>query len=626
MTPELEIRPLAEHEVVALEVSFAAWLKERAVGLKVVPFLYYSVEHITKQFDLTDEEINYGITDHSNDGGIDALYCLAGKSNKLIRDDIRVRTSTDSIRIMVFQCKSSLSETGFKEEDIDSFARFADALLSIKTPAKNYAGIYQPRIITLMQIFKDRYLEIADSFPRLFLEFYLVTRGDGSTLNAGARAAEQRLRDAITKHRGPQTSDVFNLFPVQTQELLAYVRQRRERSRIIKWARQPLAIEDNSVSPSRFDGYIGLVRLHDYCSFLQTPKGELDELIFESNVRGHQGRTSVNRQMRKSLDDSNVAPPDFWQLNNGVTITCSRIDPVDVSTVQAHDPQVVNGLQTSRQIFGHFSDSPPSGDVRTVLVKLIPVTDGALRDRIIRATNNQNPLGASALRTTDDRHREIEDSFAALGLYYDRRPGFYKDMGKQIDSIVSVNEVVQAVVSLVLHRPNDARGRPGDYIKEGKAGDEKYKLVFGTRATPAMPLGAYYKCVSLIRSVRDYLSANDDLSPGDRTNLLFYVAYHAVCEQCKNADPTAQDVKGIITLTDISLKESLSLVERTYRRLAEKEDNPDTVARGPELLNELRNDLVARHGIRTASSVIRNPKRGQKIRDIIKDGIGTLAR
>src|SRR5579872_5228536 len=110
------------------------------------------------------------------------------------------------------------------------------------------------------------------------------------------------------------------------------------------------------------------------------PTGELDELIFESNVRGHQGRSSVNKQMRISLDTG--GPPDFWQLNNGITITCSKIEGIDALTVQAHDPQVVNGLQTSRQIFGHFADlkakskttgsnSEVSKETRSVLAKLI---------------------------------------------------------------------------------------------------------------------------------------------------------------------------------------------------------------------------------------------------------------
>jgi hypothetical protein len=46
-----------------------------------------------------------------------------------------------------------------------------------------------------------------------------------------------------------------------------------------------------------------MVHLRDYFELLKDETGSLDELIFESNVRGNQGRTSVNRQMRAALDD-----------------------------------------------------------------------------------------------------------------------------------------------------------------------------------------------------------------------------------------------------------------------------------------------------------------------------------
>lgn len=45
----------------ALDSNFATWKKERASGLDIEPFLYYAVEHITKRYNLTDEEVKYGM-------------------------------------------------------------------------------------------------------------------------------------------------------------------------------------------------------------------------------------------------------------------------------------------------------------------------------------------------------------------------------------------------------------------------------------------------------------------------------------------------------------------------------------------------------------------------------------
>lgn len=67
---------MSQHDVLALNANFENWKKERTSGITVEPFLYYSVEHITKLYNLTDDQVRYGITDRANDGGIDALYCL----------------------------------------------------------------------------------------------------------------------------------------------------------------------------------------------------------------------------------------------------------------------------------------------------------------------------------------------------------------------------------------------------------------------------------------------------------------------------------------------------------------------------------------------------------------------
>lgn len=62
---------------------------------------------------MAEEDLRYGITDHANDGGIDAIYILANR-NTPVRDDLDVATSgTDRLRIVIFQVKSSDSETGY---------------------------------------------------------------------------------------------------------------------------------------------------------------------------------------------------------------------------------------------------------------------------------------------------------------------------------------------------------------------------------------------------------------------------------------------------------------------------------------------------------------------------------
>lgn len=607
----LEVTRMSEHEVLALDANYETWKRERASGISVEPFLYYSVEQITKRFNLTDEQIQYGITDHANDGGIDAIYCLAGNSNILIKDDAKANfANIDSIRVLVFQVKSSKSETGFKPDDIDKFAHFTDVLLNLSHATANLSQLYQSKILLMIDTFQAVLRSAAHNFPPIRVDFYYVTRGDGELLSVAAREAEDRLRSAFRRHRGnANTSDSISLAPTDSCSLLTYVRQRRQKTRQIRWATQPIPIGK---------GYLGIVKLTDYFNFLKTEMASLDELIFESNVRGSQGNTSVNRQMKAALDEG--GPPDFWQLNNGVTVTCAKINPIDAFNLAIEDAQVVNGLQTSRQIFAHFTGprSNPN-DERMVVLKLILVSDDAVRDKIIRATNNQNPIKASTLILTGEVHRDIEDLFKKQGYFYDRRPGFYKDQGKEISKIVSLNEVTQAAISILLHRPDDARGRPGNYLgTDAKKKGEKHKQLFKPRAkNKSAELNSYLKAVLIVRVVDEFLRGIFGLDPGERRNMLFHVSYHLVCSVSGTPLPTVENVFEIkrSDITTQQMQASYDIVNEAYRRLSQQTDNPDMVAKGADFLAEIKKTIPLPDSTREKKTSL-EPK--MKIRDVLK--------
>lgn len=300
-----------------------------------------------------------------------------------------------------------------------------------------------------------------------------------------------------------------------------------------------------------------------------------------------------------------------------MTITCASISPIDAFNLSLEDAQVVNGLQTSRQIFGHFSEhKPTSNETRTVIVKLIPVADDAVRDKIIRATNNQNPIKSSTLVLTGEVHRDIEDLFKAQGFFYDRRPGFYKDQGKEITKIISLNEVAQAAIAVLLHRPDDARGRPGSYIGgDGKTG-EKHKLLFRPRQKAKLvELRSYLKAVLIVRKVAEFINSVSEIDLGERHNILFHVSYHVVCSIIGYAAPTIDEVYDITSsqLTQEKLQSSYKTVLDAYRKQVKDEDNPDIVAKGSDFLAALKKTLP------TAPSTASVPKVTSVARKKIKD-------
>jgi len=133
--------------------------------------------------------------------------------------------------------------------------------------------------------------------------------------------------------------------------------------------------------------------------------------------------------------------------------------------------------------------------------RLIRTGDKTLRDEVIRCTNRQNEMPEEALRSTDPIHRQLEQAFHSKELYYDRRKGHYRDQGKPVSQIVSVIEVLQTMLSIVLQRPDDARWRPRNYIKS----TSQYNSVFANKYSPTL----YLKTTEICRRVAEFLDGKD---------------------------------------------------------------------------------------------------------------------
>jgi hypothetical protein len=76
------------------------------------------------------------------------------------------------------------------------------------------------------------------------------------------------------------------------------------------------------------------------------------------------GLNRVNEDIRDTLKDA--ASPDFWWLNNGVTVLATAASVIG-NSIHMDDIQIVNGLQTTESIFRHFNDSSSTEDNRAVL-------------------------------------------------------------------------------------------------------------------------------------------------------------------------------------------------------------------------------------------------------------------
>ena len=262
------------------------------------------------------------------------------------------------------------------------------------------------------------------------------------------------------------------------------------------------------------NSHIALVKLKDYFELIVDENGRLRRHLFEWNVRDYQGNVEVNKGIRKSL--TLPESPEFWWLNNGVTILCSDATSAG-KAYSLSNIQIVNGLQTSHEIYEVLKNyRTPETENKMLRVRIV-TGDAATRDEVIRATNRQTAVTDASLSYSILVQRQIEDYFLTKGWYYDRRKNFYKNDGKEVSKIVGIPFLGAALTAMGLARPDKSRGKPSSLLKN----DDDYKQVF----SPSIDLEIYLWAARLQRRV-DTFAVSDiaDATIEQRSNLKFHLS------------------------------------------------------------------------------------------------------
>ncbi|NBD13598.1 AIPR family protein [Corallococcus silvisoli] len=527
-------------------------------------FELFAAEQILKEYDLSYDELSGGITDSGGDGGLDAIYLFA--NGELVQDDTDLDALKKNIALewVIIQSKTTAS---FEEEPLNKARAALEDALRFDRPLKSLGSVYNEEVLAAFDLFRTTYTELAPRFPTLKISFYYASRGDQVHPNVSRKTAGivQAVQDALS---GVECTTEF----VNASRLLALARKTAPTS-------FGLTLAENPISAGS-EGFLCLVRLSSYYNFITDDAGRLRRHLFEANVRDYQGSTEVNEGIRSSLG---TPSEDFWWLNNGITILASKVALSGGKVLTVQDPQVVNGLQTSTEVYGFFKGRAEAGDSRNVLVRVFVSNDVAGRDRIIKATNSQNQMPSASLRATDKVQRDIEEYFLSRGLYYDRRKNFYKNEGKPLEKIVSIPYLAQAVMAIVVQDPHNSRGKPSSLLKS----NADYARVFD----PSFPLSVFLVCVNVMRIAEAYLRAHpNELALLHRNNVKFHLAMYVVAHLAGVPSPKAQVVAALDLqrLDDALLKVCLAEVSKVYL----ERGGSDQVAKRKEFGEALQQLLV----------------------------------
>lgn len=529
-------------------------------------FEFLAASQFLKEHDLSDEEIEAGLTGGDADGGCDGVY-LFFNDMLISEDSIENLTITREsiLQLFIIQAKNELR---FSEDVIMKWKTTSSNLLQFDNELELFSKRYSEFILNFFQRFKDLRIKLLTSKVKLSFNYIYVSVADEVHPNVQAQSNE--LCDLIHQlFPGPMT-DVKVSF-IGASQLMDLVNTPASQH-------LSLTLADNPIALGFKTDYVALVKLGNYFKFITDEDEVLRKNIFESNVRDYQGHNNVNNEIRDTLSASTTE--DFWWLNNGVTIIAEEISPTTSKRLLVINPEIVNGLQTSNEIYQYFTLHPEmiEKEERNLLVRLMVPNDEGSRDRIILATNSQTVIPAVALRSTDPIHRQIETYFKARGLYYDRRKNYYKNQGKRASEIVSIGFLGQCLMSLFMGKPNYARARPSTLLNS----DENYKKLY----VDISEVDVFYRVASLGKKVEHFIKSSGEYEQSAKSNILFYTLYAVAALAVHSVDISVKSFKELNE--NVFNNDSLAAAARIVFDLYKELGGNDKVAKGNVLLEKLR--------------------------------------
>ena len=508
-------------------------------------FEFFSASQILKNQGLSDDEVDNGIVGKGLDGGCDSIYLFL--NNLLITPDVVEHISAPKDSILEMIIIQSKKTTSFGEDAVMKWKTISGNLLDLSKTTTDFMTRYNSDVLEAFTMFRDTYTRLITSRVKLKFKFYYATLA--SELHPNVIQQAEELKGII---KGLFPNAVVEVTFVDSDALFDMYNAVIENRVNLKFA-------DIPISPNQ-KNYIALVDLKSYFNFIVNDEGDVKKSFFDSNVRDYQGKNNVNSSISETLhraDDN-----DFWWLNNGVTVLASEATLVNNRELQIVNPEIVNGLQTSMEIYNYFSENREAleSEKRSILLRIIVPDNEESRDQIIFATNNQTNIPTATLRVTDPIHLQIEMYFKNRGLFYDRRKNYYKNQGRKPAEIVGVSFLAQCLITIFLKKPDYARARPSTLLNDEKTYNELYEK--------NNDLEVFYRVALLGKKIQRNVRSGSNFSSAEKSDILYYVLYAVIADVLGKKNITPADIKNlnIDSVTDALIEDIRNRVYEIYKQ------------------------------------------------------------
>lgn len=432
----------------------------------------YNYEKNSKAF----QALVYGVL-FETDYSIPAEEDLDGSGEKQI-DIIRVEEDPDQEQATINIVQSKYTN-GFSSNVISLLKNGLEWIF--EQPEKEYKKLKNKKFV--FKIGEIRKLRTKYGHEGLKVNIYFATKGDTGILNE--ESSHEYLEEKEKFLSG--LVDAFNEFnfheigSIELTELIGLTtRSKRNVDTDIQivYDTNVRSIIDIKPQGTSSRAVVCTVRGNELARLANL---EPKDAIFDLNVRPYYGsRGQVNSKIYETCQNDEQSKY-FWFLNNGITMTCDKVDVItdpDQALVRVKNVQIVNGCQTSVSIREAAEKGVLREDV-TILMRIYETVDKDLAKKITLTTNNQNKITDRDLRANDSVQYLIQtymkDTYSYL---YERKNKEHRTVSKEDRrKIIPNDKAGQAYLAIVKRKPSQARG----YLS--KIWSTYYKDIFESSVT-----------------------------------------------------------------------------------------------------------------------------------------------
>ena len=320
--------------------------------------------------------------------------------------------------------------------------------------------------------FKDRILEVRDVFSNhkkrsISVEVLYVTLGKVTDILENDEINEE-IKKIKEKYSGLFENFKFSLYG--SKELYDYIEMLNDKS---VDAELEIMYDSNvpSIIERRCNNIRSLVCNITAMELVKIFENKKSEYLFEQNVRKYledKGKVNSNIISTAGGNDSQY----FWSLNNGVTIICDKYDLKiigGIASLEMKNLQIINGCQTTMALNNAFKQGVLKEDT-ALLLRIHETNDEDVIDKIILATNNQNPINPKDLVSNTESQIALQKYFFEIyGIAYQRKRNDFRDInGNMINKkdIITNDKVGQAALACIKATPYTALASKGKIFSD----------------------------------------------------------------------------------------------------------------------------------------------------------------